>query len=44
MCCATTSRVNKIGETVQYSYGKADIGMSVYMDDIAAGGWKNSRN
>ena len=38
MCCATTSRVNNIGETVQYSYRKVDIGMSVYMDDIAAGG------
>ena len=37
MCCATTSRVNNIGETVQYSYGKVDIGMSVYMDDIAGG-------
>ena len=49
MCCATTSRVNNIGETVQYSYGKVDIGMSVYMDDIAAAGgiteiWKGMRN
>ena len=38
MCCATTSRVNNIGETVQYSYGKVDMGMSVYMDDIAVAG------
>ena len=38
MCCARTSRVKNIGETVQYSYGKVDIGMSVYMDDIAAVG------
>ena len=38
MCCATTSRVNNIGATVQYSYGKVDIGISVYMDDIAAAG------
>ena len=37
MCCATTSKVNNIGEIVQYSYGKVDIGMSVYMDDIAGG-------
>ena len=37
MCCVTTSRVKNIGETVQYSYGKVDIGMSVYMDDIAGG-------
>ena len=38
MCCATTSKVNNIGEIVQYSYGKVDIGMSVYMDDIAGAG------
>ena len=38
MCCATTSRVNDIGKTVQYSYRKVDIGMSVYMDDTAAAG------
>ena len=30
MCCATMSKVNNI-EEVQYSYGKIDIGMSVYM-------------
>ena len=38
MCCATTSRVNNTGETVQYSYGKNDFGMSVYLDDIVAAG------
>ena len=38
MCCATTSRVKNIGKTVQYSYRKVDIGMSVYMDGIAAAG------
>ena len=38
MCCATTSRVNNIGEIVQYSYGKVDVGMSVYIDDIAGAG------
>ena len=38
ICCATTSRVNNIGETLQYSYGKVDIGMPVYIDDIAAAG------
>ena len=36
MCCATTSKVSNIGETVQYRYEKIDIGMSFYMDDIAA--------
>ena len=38
MCCATTSKVNNIGNTVQYSYGKIGIGMLVYMDDITAAG------
>ena len=38
MCCATASKVNNVGETVQYSCGKIDIGMSVYIDDIAAKG------
>ena len=38
ICCTTTSKVNKVRETVQYSYGKIYIGMSVYMDDIAAAG------
>ena len=36
--CATTTKVNNIGETVQYRYRKTDIGMSVYMDDISAAG------
>ena len=38
MSCATTSKVNKLGETVQYSYGKTGIGMLIYIDDIAAAG------
>ena len=38
MCCATTTKINNIGETVQYSCRKSDIGMSVYMDGIAASG------
>ena len=38
MCCATISRVSNIGEIKQYSYGKVDVGMSVYMDDIAGAG------
>ena len=38
MCCATMSKVNNIGETVQYSYRKIDIGISVYINDIAAAG------
>ena len=35
MCCASTSRVNEIQEAVKYQHGKVEIGMSVFMDDIA---------
>ena len=35
MCCAKTFTVNSIGEEVKYRYGKINIGMSVFMDDIA---------
>ena len=39
MCCAeTSSAVNSIGEEVKYSYGKINIGMLVFMDDIATAG------
>ena len=34
MCCAETSTVNRIGEEVKYSYGKINIGMPVFIDDI----------
>ena len=33
MCCASTSRVNTIQESVKYQYGKVEIGMPVFMDD-----------
>ena len=38
--CYITSNENNIGdrERVEYSYGNVDIGMSVYLDDIAAAG------
>ena len=36
MCCASTSRVNEIQEAVKYQYGKVEIGMPVFMDNIAA--------
>ena len=36
MCCASISRVNTIQESVKYQYGKVEIGMPVFMDDIAA--------
>ena len=36
MCYASTSRVNKIREAVKYQYGKVEIGMPVFMDNIAA--------
>ena len=35
MCCAETSTVNGIAEEVKYRYGKINIGMPVFMDDIA---------
>ena len=38
MCCVSTSRVNTIRESVKYQYGKVEIGMPVFMDDIAAVG------
>ena len=38
MCCASTSRVNEIQEGVKYQYGEVEIGVSVFMDDIAAVG------
>ena len=36
MCCATTARVNDIGEKVCCTYGDTEIGMPVFMDDISA--------
>ena len=36
MCCASTVRVNEIGEKVIYECGNIEIGMPVFMDDIAA--------
>ena len=38
MCCAETSTVNSVREKVKYRYGKINIGMQVFMDDIAAAG------
>ena len=38
MCCAETSIVNSIGEEVKYRHGKINIGMPVFMDDIATAG------
>ena len=35
MCCASTARVNEIGEKVICNYGNIEIGMPVFMDDIA---------
>ena len=34
MCCAETSTVNSTGE-VKYRYGKINIGMPIFMDDMA---------
>ena len=36
--CAETFPVNSIGEEVTYRYGKINIGMTVFMDDIETAG------
>ena len=41
MCCVETSTVNSIGEKVKYRYGKINIGMPVFLDDIATAGKAN---
>ena len=38
MCRAESSTANSIGEEVKYRYGKINIGMPVFLDDIAAAG------
>ena len=38
MFCATTAKVNDVGEKVDYKYGEIEIGMSIYMDDISVAG------
>ena len=38
MWCAETSTVNSTGEEVNYRYGRINIGMPVFMDDIATAG------
>ena len=38
MCRASQSRINEIQEAVKYQYGKVEIGMPVFMDDITAVG------
>ena len=38
MCCTTTSKVNDISKKVEVKYGEILIGMSVFIDDIAATG------
>ena len=35
MCCASTAKVNKIGEKLICKYGNIELGMPVFMDDIA---------
>ena len=37
-CCAETSTVKSIREELKYRYGKINIGMPVFMDDIATSG------
>ena len=37
ICCATTARVNDIGEKICCKYGGTEIGMPVFIDDMSAG-------
>ena len=34
-CCATTAKVNDVGEKVDCKYGEIEIGMPIHMDDIS---------
>ena len=43
MCCASIGRVNEISEKVICKYGNIEIGMAVFMDDIAAMGNADTR-
>ena len=43
MCCESTAKANEIGEKVICKYGNIEIGMSVFMDDIAAMGDADGR-
>ena len=38
MCCTTTSRVNNMGEKVDYKQKEIEIGMAIYMDDFSLAG------
>ena len=38
MCCATTAKLNDLGEKVDYKYGEIEKGMPIYMDDISVAG------
>ena len=38
LCCATTAKVNDVGEKFDYKYGKIEIDLSIYMDDISVVG------
>ena len=38
MCYTETSIINSVGEEIKYRYGKINIGIPVFMDDIATTG------
>ena len=38
MCCATTAKVNDVGETDDCKYETMEIGLSLYMDVISVAG------
>ena len=43
MCCASSAKVNEIGEKVIHKHGNIETGMPVFMDDIAAIGDADTR-
>ena len=38
MCSSSISKVNEIGERVCCKYGKIEVGIEVYMDDMSPPG------
>ena len=38
VCCATTAKVNDVGEKVDYKYGDIEISISIYMNYISVEG------
>ena len=45
MCCASSAKVNEIGEKVIHKHGNIETGMPVFMDDICSNrGCRHKKN